>query len=288
MLKQFQFKAIPSSSPKNNLLYHYTNASGLHGIITSGALWATKMQHLNDSKEFRHAVDVAKKELDSRLQASAVTEEEHYLFKMLIERVDSMKGANTFIFSMSEEPDLLSQWRAYGGKGGFSIGFNFNSILTLAHKQGFRLIKCIYDIERQKELINYLIDEVKNIFLEDPAKHRREKGVFSNKFYSPFLLMASTMKHESFQEEREWRLIGGPFSTLSRNCKWRPTISMLLPYYVFDLNNDEKLAIENIIIGPNPEDRQLVIYSTNTFLGSFEKHWTTTYSECPYRVGHNL
>ena len=284
-LKQFEFGVIPKSPPKNNLLYHYTDSKGLFGITTSGTLWATKLQYLNDSKEFRHAVEIAKLELDVRKSRKGLTDDEDFLYSLLYARVESMKGANTFICSLSEEPDLLSQWRAYGGKGGYSIGFDYDKLIRLAHKQSFRLLPCIYELDKQKDLINYLIDEIKNMFFSDPTRYKDslEKQRLQNKFYSPFLLMASTMKHPSFYEEKEWRLIGGPFRYDSNNARWRPTESKLLPYYIFDLKKDDKYAIDNIFIGPN-NNRDLVIKSTNTFISSMKKGWNTNYSNSPFRM----
>jgi hypothetical protein len=40
-------------------LYHYTNQSGLIGIITNRETWATHIRYLNDSAEFEYAVDLA-------------------------------------------------------------------------------------------------------------------------------------------------------------------------------------------------------------------------------------
>lgn len=284
-LKQFEFGAIPEKPPENKLLYHYTNSEGLYGITSSGSMWATKLQFLNDIKEFKHAVDVAKDELNSRMNKVGVSKDEIVAYQILYSRVESMDGANSFISSFSEKPDLLSQWRAYGGKGGYSIGFNYEVLLKLAHNQSFRLLPCIYDLKKQKELINYLIDEIKNLFLTNPKHYSdfQEKQHLMNKFYSPFLLMASTMKHHSFHEEKEWRIIGGPFKFDSLNAKWRPKENMLLPYYIFDLKQDEKYGINNIYVGPNNQ-RQLVIESTRSYIGSLKKGWNLNYSDSPYRM----
>lgn len=284
-LKQFEFGVIPEYPPKNKVLYHYTNSHGLFGITKSGSIWATKLQFLNDIKEFKHAVDVAKNELNSRKAKVGVSKDESYIYDKLNNCLESMSGANTFVASFSEEPDLLSQWRAYGGKGGFSIGFNYEALLKLAHQQSFRLLPCIYELKKQQELISYLIDEIKNIFLTDPSKYKdfQEIQHLQNKFYSPFLLMASTMKHHSFHEEKEWRIIGGPFRFDSVNAKWRPKENMLLPYYIFNLDQDEKYAIDHIYIGPNNQ-RELVLESTRSYIGALKKGWQLKYSDSPYRI----
>src|SRR5262245_31729354 len=48
------------------VLYHYTTAQGLHGMLTSGRVWATNVGFLNDPSEMRYAArlirDVIKEE----------------------------------------------------------------------------------------------------------------------------------------------------------------------------------------------------------------------------------
>jgi hypothetical protein len=39
------------------ILYHYTTQTGLLGIITSGEIWASHTQYLNDVREFPHAIE---------------------------------------------------------------------------------------------------------------------------------------------------------------------------------------------------------------------------------------
>jgi hypothetical protein len=38
------------------ILHHYTDAFGVHGIISSNCLWATATQFSNDLSEIEHAV----------------------------------------------------------------------------------------------------------------------------------------------------------------------------------------------------------------------------------------
>lgn len=41
------------------ILHHYTDAFGVHGIISSNCLWATATQFSNDLSEIEHAVSIA-------------------------------------------------------------------------------------------------------------------------------------------------------------------------------------------------------------------------------------
>lgn len=39
-------------------LWHYTTVAGIAGILRSKQLWASKIQYLNDGKEFLHAFEL--------------------------------------------------------------------------------------------------------------------------------------------------------------------------------------------------------------------------------------
>ena len=47
-------------------LVHYTTATGLAGIVSSGCLWAVHAAFLNDAEEMRHFIDVRLREMVSK------------------------------------------------------------------------------------------------------------------------------------------------------------------------------------------------------------------------------
>src|SRR6266403_3580319 len=49
-------------------LFHYTDASGLLGILRSCSLWATHFQSLNDTSEMHYAIKQARDLLDSLVE----------------------------------------------------------------------------------------------------------------------------------------------------------------------------------------------------------------------------
>lgn len=49
-------------------LYHYTSPAGLIGIVETKRLWASSIQHLNDSTEFKHAASLVDHLLDRHLR----------------------------------------------------------------------------------------------------------------------------------------------------------------------------------------------------------------------------
>src|ERR1700687_3960405 len=65
-----------------------------------------------------------------------------------------------FVGSLSEAKDKLSQWRGYCPTGGgFCIGFSPDLIERQARTQGFHLLKCEYDLERQTAICAELISD---------------------------------------------------------------------------------------------------------------------------------
>jgi hypothetical protein len=86
------------------------------------------------------------------------------LLDQLLERAENFSEWGVFIGSLSEEHDLLSQWRSYCPDGGVSIGFVFDDLRRIAEAHGFRLMKCIYPEARKQELLKELIEETSNMF----------------------------------------------------------------------------------------------------------------------------
>ena len=156
---------------ENKILYHYTSFDALCKIIGDWSLvhwnaqdkrmtaWATDIRYLNDATEFKYGLDVAKavyKSLNEENIASGI--EESYSVKSFLEHALSGElGSQTYIFSLSENGDLLSQWRAYCPHGGVSIGFSKRVLEGIAEQQRFKLIQCIYRIEDQKREIEQVL-----------------------------------------------------------------------------------------------------------------------------------
>lgn len=117
-------------------LYHYTSVSGLMGIVGSKCLHATNIKYLNDSTEFHFGLDYFSKVIS---RSSRTTEMDIYipddipLYDHLIELILNQSirqliniASDHFVVSFSGNPDLLSQWRAYGKDNvGYCIKFDY-------------------------------------------------------------------------------------------------------------------------------------------------------------------
>jgi hypothetical protein len=139
----------------SNLVYHYTTAEGLKGIIENRCIWATNVNFLNDISEYHHGVDIVSEEIkgyeakpETLLAANIEpTSLALWLAKgIIIGNVQQhLKGTDyslrTFVASFFDSPapsteadaidagDILEQWRAYSRDSlGFSIGFDKSAL----------------------------------------------------------------------------------------------------------------------------------------------------------------
>jgi hypothetical protein len=94
-------------------VYHYTDANGLLGIITSGRLWATDYRYLSDSSELRYIFRLAGPAVETRLKSK----EHGAIAQAFLEYVSITPPpygeTPYYICWFSEADNSLSQWRAY-------------------------------------------------------------------------------------------------------------------------------------------------------------------------------
>jgi hypothetical protein len=196
-------------------LRHYTTAAGLAGIIESKSIFATHIQFLNDTSEVIHSAAVAERVFDectkqsdpvAGLPAQRVAERGAFLFKMR----RAIKNQAAFVTSFCEDDDLLSQWRGYAMEG-FAVGLDSLDSNRLANPAVSQSIvrKVIYQYSRKKtELLRIVTAAIK---AGDNVPHGAdaENVKLVIQLLSTLLLetWAHTVKHQKFEEEREWRIV---------------------------------------------------------------------------------
>ena len=243
------------------LLYHYTDAAGLRGIIESRKLWLTSISYLNDSTEYQQAGVALRKALNLLLEEPKT--ERHSIFYKYLERVVTEAltlprlalDKTTFVGCFSKKADSLSQWRGYGrGEGGFSIALRANDLWRVKqgapNGPGYWLLPCEYDLDRVvglfKEFIEYGLDEC--ISLDSGVGDE----IIAHKLGVDARWSSAAIKHPAFEEEGEWRLIRYAFEETSLKICHQKN-SLFRPYIEFELanENDHMLnVIEEIWVGP--------------------------------------
>lgn len=179
--------------------------------------------------------------------------------KSFLELIDYMDEFRIFVFSLSEQEDSLSQWRGYcQNSNGFCLGFDTSRLkrtFSTSYNR-FDFIECIYDTMEQEAKIKDFIDElikdlkVKALELDDIKKAKND--VFTE-YWNKFIKIAVQYKNESFEGEREWRIVSPPLSTERAPIKFRVGKTMIIPYIEILLSKEsESYPLDKVIIGPTP------------------------------------
>jgi Protein of unknown function (DUF2971) len=242
---------------KPSTLYHYTSGIGLIGVLTSRCIWATSIRFLNDSREYDLAVDLIRKSIQDRLQ-NVRSRFDEALYRVLEQNIDRRTTADVYVSSFSENPDQLSQWRAYcPPTGGYAIGFSGKSLATTVSSSEDRfLAKCIYEQSAQQEVIEDLICAI-----EATAEKSRRSGLAPDRVYRESYkllgrllpLAAPILKDPSFREEEEWRLVCLGSSFADTLLRFRMGPSTLVPYFEHSIAVEKGASpITDVVIGPTP------------------------------------
>ncbi|MEV5360851.1 DUF2971 domain-containing protein [Micrococcus luteus] len=252
-------------------LYHYTSAGGLAGILGQQCVWATDTAFLNDASEIQYAgeklesmlVDLGK-QID--LGHPAVGSDEHNkqlvvgtaasaLAKYLRPDEDpfpdnyTLDGAS-YVACFSTEPDQLSQWRGYGGRG-YSIGFTRAGVdaMEVEGETDPNLLRAgpAYPVQYGQSAITTLMTEIIGHFMSlAPSSTSPTATGFSAavNFCMPKL---ARVKHDAFEDEHEWRLIVSRYGTDPANKVEFRYGMRLIPYVKLKFNRSD---VSHIYIGP--------------------------------------
>jgi len=193
-------------SPKglrDRVIYHYTSAAGLIGILESGTLRGTSAAFLNDTSEIAYGLAVCREVLEQECSGPGDVD------RMLRAQVDDALGddapSEIFITSFSAIRDGLGQWRGYGSAAGrYSIGVR---PAQFSERDILRFPQAVdYDPESQHARIRHAI-EVTRRHLQHSADDRGRafQDIVSLAFY--LRRLACTFKHPGFQPEQEWRSV---------------------------------------------------------------------------------
>jgi hypothetical protein len=243
-------------------LYHYSTPLGALGIIKSGEVWASMIHYMNDSNEFKLALDLVRD-----IVAEHKDVPEHSRRIVGEEFIDVVKSIAVFVFSLTPKGDVLSQWRAYSSAaGGYSIGFNKDVLEAIAEDEGATLAACIYDRDTQVGLLRPVVAEMLEAATSLPLDGRGIDLYYD--FAAAFTQAASLIKDESFTEEEEWRVIFGPGIDATRTDA-RVSGSVIVPYFKCPIKRKTLYPIAEVIVGPagNSElSRRSLHYVTSTVL----------------------
>ena len=273
------------------ILFHYTTPIGMVGITQTKKIWATDIRFLNDKKEFHHSLETARSIIENfdkdKNDSSKLQVLESKFLGYIKNSIIRNWNPEVYVTSFTEKGDLLSQWRGYCPKGGFSMGFSSNLLSKVADNNDSFLFPCIYDTKQQKkileELLSYYSQKYRDASKEGKKNSEDQLKNICNDFLIYLFLISPMLKHESFKEEKEWRIV-------SSNLKVAPDIHFrandlnIIPYIELPLSQvGSEVEFKKIFIGPASKNQ----YSKEAVSQLLRKNRINknaiTFSSIPYR-----
>lgn len=268
-------------------LWHYTDSGGAIGILSSDSLWATSLQHLNDTSELEYGLKLVVDTLGER--ARQVSSDARAFFDLIRHEVSSEQFRSRFFAACaSTVDDDLSQWRAYGGSGGYSIGPDIDSLdvwgivnpkvpdappeMTPTWSSRFSGLgqwrPVHYDHAEQIGSMTRYLDSAsqsaKEAMAEETSQERHEELL---RIHAGYLVISATLcKNPAFVAEREWRIVvadpgvddcirfrPGPFG-ITPYVALTPTPDGTPSYYgAFVTGTPGRLAVHGVRVGPSSQ-----------------------------------
>lgn len=267
-------------------LYHYTTQAGLLGIIRQREIWATHTQYLNDTTEYLHALRMVNEEIERRM-AKATQPGYYTILENMRNGLHGAESMNVCVASFSVVRDSLAQWRAYGSPtSGFAVGIPGPHVKALVAQQGFYLAQCIYDAERQRELVSALVGEVfeQNCEWCDTRPEEAQYLPLGGNLNAYLHRYAPILKSSAFTEEQEWRIISRPLMNGLERFAFREGRSMVIPYYRFPLQEGNlSFQLDEVVVGPTPNSTQSVRSVSNFLVSQSLRDVPVNSSKVPYR-----
>lgn len=273
------FGSIPSSTPEKRpqTLSHYTSLDGFLNIIKESQLRASNILYLNDRQEMIYGVKIAKEVLDEIIKNKSKRGNIMADYRA----PSTTETPDTYACCLCEEPDMLSQWRGYGSATqSVSIQFSFPDLVNLVSHNGVEMRKVIYG---RKQVMDSIRERLSNLDEETPFNALVARVLDLNMDEArrdAIYDLSPQFKNQSFEEEREWRIIVRAKS--SKRVEFRVRDNVIMPYVNISA---DRLPISRITIGPGKE-AELTRKSVENFLRNTAQYRDVkvVISQIPFRT----
>jgi hypothetical protein len=299
-------RGVPLALLAGKPLFHYTTALGLKGIVEHNCIWATAASYLNDASEIEYGAALLEEVFEEWIAANKdndswaikILRSLRVIFSDPASRLE--QATRIYVTCFCENDNLLSQWRAYGQAGGYSIGFFLLGVglqlieprlatLKAEAENDYHhtsLVRVVYDRAEQRErlhailrimlpLLNDDLSDVRIEVMKLGTNAMQKMAAIAILFLKEiFLEEIAAFKNKAFAEEREWRIVVR--SRVSKqivpegedDLPWmnlRAARGLLVPY-VKIVPTDGLLPITSVRFGPSL-DRGRADHSVNALLG---------------------
>lgn len=262
-----------------NVLYHYCSTESFVSIISNKCIRLSSLTLSNDRKEGELIQDILLQiARDANLMPSVVARFERALR-------NSYEFFDGLGFCLSENGDLLSQWRGYADDGkGLSIGFNRKYLKALSERRkeadtpSYHLCKLVYDKRGQRRIAEKHFEKLRPLIndgafrnptgtllapTDGDERERIEKSTRAAYFAIALaMLQMFEIKHPAFKEEREWRMVNFSFREFldDKGIKFRPAGDKIVPFRELELEDVGVRPIAKVILGPKHQGPEHAVH----------------------------
>ncbi|MER9259011.1 DUF2971 domain-containing protein [Mesorhizobium sp. M0619] len=199
-------------------LVHYTSATVLLEIIKNQAVWMRNARCMNDFQEVTYALDGIRAFFSDAKNAQGFKQAcdschpgtHSDLDRLLNGHLPSVENG-AYITCLSEHDNRkersgrLSMWRGYGGKD-VAVAIYLNN-KAIVGEGPYGLSGYPVEYWNLNQIFNELRKRIAFIKRNKEKIQSKPKSEFISSLFAMFQYFATAVKHPSFSEEKEWRLV---------------------------------------------------------------------------------
>lgn len=224
---------------KNWTVWHYTSGWVLLQVLKNHYMWASSPQNLNDSSEVQHGLDIIDKAFHEAFERFLEHSPEHpaeikrvknTLKEVMDEDFFASVMDEVYYISASTSDDSLTLWRNYANGDGFALGFDPRKEISAGGlvldpddddtdtREGIPQIGGWYNVHYTDQKKKKLAEKFADIAIADITNTKKnDLPVLVKELRKQTLILASTMKHKAFSDEKEVRWM---------TTNWTPLITV--------------------------------------------------------------
>jgi len=136
-------------------------------------------------------------------------------------------------------------------------------ISELAARNGFQVKQCLYDDVQKRAIVSAefgrIEQDMRAGFIDqsielppDWTSSQRITATARVRLQRSIESFSTYFKHQSFLEEKEWRLVGIVSANDGSRAKWRTRGNLILPYCCLDIgpSGGSPVPVRRVVIGP--------------------------------------
>jgi len=194
-------------------VYHYTTLNAFESIIESGELWFTRIDFLNDSKEYFDFSDIFIELINQKIMLCNDDFNKgilKYIKDFYLVKIRNGMSPRKYNFSCCIDGDYIPMWNYYSDSMGISIGIDREILYKCLQENNFNRIsqhKAVYSKDIKNETISFFLNDAlecanNNIHLKVEEIFKLiEVKFFNLSFYG------ESFKHHMFEFEKEIKFI---------------------------------------------------------------------------------